>query len=370
MGRALVTGFPSFFARKLVSELLEDESTSVVALVPERDREGAEEAAQLSGDRSRIEILSGEVGAIDFGLSGARYLALADELTVAHYVPSAELAASRGTDKKPEEVRRGYIAMAREALAFAAAASDGLALSVLHSSVDVAGTYRGLFSEGDLAKGQRFTSAGAEGRAIAEAMFRRKMPDLPLCVVRPTVVIGDSRTGEFDELDGLYLLILLVVTSPPDFTLPLPGRGDQLLNLVPVDYVVRAARRIGELPEARGRTFHLGDPSPCSALRVFELVSQVVGRRGPRGFIPANLTRALLRAPGIERIARSPRAFLEALVREGSYGFANTEATLGESLRCPPFESYVETLVRRVEDSVKAKNAPRESLGDVEDTLL
>lgn len=369
MGRALVTGFPSFFARKLVSELLEDEGTSVVALVPEREREAAEEAAHLSRDHGRIEIVTGEAGAIDFGLSGARYLALANELTVAHYVPSAELATPRGSDKKPEEVRRGYVALAREALAFAAVA-EKLGVSVLHSSVDVAGTYRGLFSEGDLAKGQRFTSAGAEGRAIAETMFRRKMPDLPLCVVRPTVVIGDSRTGEFDELDGLYLLILLVVTSPPDFTLPLPGRGDQLLNLVPVDYVVRAARRIGELPEARGRTFHLGDPSPCSALRVFELVSQVVGRRGPRGFIPANLTRALLRAPGIERIARSPRAFLEALVREGSYGFANTEATLGESLRCPPFESYVETLVRRVEDSVKAKNAPRESLGDVEDTLL
>ncbi len=369
MGRALVTGFPSFVARKLVSELLEDEASSVVALVPERDREAAEEAAQLSRDGSRIEIVGGEVGAIDFGLSGAQYLALAKELTVAHYVPDAQLLASRGTDKKPEELRRGYIAMAREALAFASA-SESLHVSVLHSSVDVAGTYRGLFSEGDLAKGQRFSGAGAEGRAIAEAMFRRRMPDLPLCVVRPTVVIGDSRTGDFDELDGLYLLILLVVTSPPDFTLPLPGRGDQLLNLVPIDYVVRAARRIGELPDARGRTFHLGDPAPCSALRVFELVSQIVGRRGPRGFIPANLTRALLRAPGIERIARSPRAFLEALVREGTYGFANTEQALGDALRCPPFESYVETLVRRVEDSVKAKNAPRESLGDVEDTLL
>lgn len=369
MGRALVTGFPSFFARKLVDELLEDEATTVVVLVPEREHPAAEEAANLSRDRTRVELVSGEAGAIDFGLAGAHYLALAKELTVAHYVPTAELAAARGTEKKPEHVRRGYVAMAREALAFASVA-ENLGVSVLHSSVDVAGNHRGLFSEGDLAKGQRFTSAGAEGRAIAESMFRRKMPDLPLCVVRPTVVIGDSRTGEFDELDGLYLLILLVVTSPPDFTLPLPGRGDQLLNLVPVDYVVRAARRLGELREARGRTFHLGDPSPCSALRVFELVSQVVGRRGPRGFIPANLTRALLRAPGIERIARSPRAFLEALVREGSYGFANTEALLGDSLRCPPFESYVETLVRRVEDSVKAKNAPRESLGDVEDTLL
>jgi nucleoside-diphosphate-sugar epimerase len=284
---------------------------------------------------------------------------------VAHYVPDSALL----DREKPDLVRRGYIALAREALAFAAVA-EKLDVSILHSSVDVAGSYRGVFSEGDLAKGQRFRSAGAEGRGIAEAMFRRRMPDLPLCVVRPTVVVGDSRTGEFDELDGLYLLILLVVTSPPDFTLPLPGRGDQLLNLVPIDYVARAARLLGGAPEARGRTFHLGDPSPCSARRVFELVSQVVGRRGPRGFIPANLTRALLRAPGIERIARSPRAFLEALVREGTYGFANTEAVLGEAVRCPPFESYVETLVHRVEESVKAKQAPPESLGDVEDTLL
>ena len=52
---------------------------------------------------------------------------------------------------------------------------------------------------------------------------------------------------------------------------------------------------------------------------VFELVARAGGRRGPRGSIPANLAKALLRAPGLERIAKSPRAFLETLTTPVTY---------------------------------------------------
>ena len=102
--------------------------------------------------------------------------------------------------------------------------------------------------------------------------------------------------------------MLLVVTSPPDLALPLPGRGDEPLNLVPIDWVARASVALGRDPRARGRTFHLVDPHPLTTRRVFELVARAGGRRGPRGSIPANLAKALLRAPGLDRIAKSPRA--------------------------------------------------------------
>ena len=47
---------------------------------------------------------------------------------------------------------------------------------------------------------------------------------------------------DIDRLDGLYLLVLLIIAAPAEIAIPLPGRGDAPLNVVPVDFVVRAAR--------------------------------------------------------------------------------------------------------------------------------
>jgi hypothetical protein len=91
---------------------------------------------------------------------------------------------------------------------------------------------------------------------------------------------------------------------------------------------------------------------------VFELVASAGGRRTPRGFIPANLTKALLRTPGIDRLAKSPRAFLDALATPVSYSFASTSELLADTdVRCPPFESYVEGLVEYVQHRLREKRA-------------
>ena len=82
------------------------------------------------------------------------------------------------------------------------------------------------------------------------------MPKLPICVMRPTIVVGDSQTGEVDRFDGPYFLILLIVTSPSEIPIALPGRPEASMHLVPVDYYVRAACALGRDPRSPGRTFH------------------------------------------------------------------------------------------------------------------
>ena len=179
--------------------------------------------------------------------------------------------------------------------------------------------------------------------------------------MRPATIVGDSRSGEVDRFDGPYLLILLVVTSPPDLALPLPGPGEEALNLVPIDWVARASVALGRDERARGRTFHLVDPQPFTTRKVFELVARAGGRRGPRGSIPANLAKALLRAPGLERIAKSPRALLETLTTPVTYEAHNSDellASLGVP-SCPPLESYVEKLVEYVKEHVRRRRATK-----------
>src|SRR5262249_33839506 len=154
---------------------------------------------------------------------------------------------------------------------------------VHHSSARVSGDRTGLVLESELDRGQSFqndveeTIAHGERVAHVARAAQERSRQLPIAIVRPTTIVGDSQTGEVDRFDGPYFLILLIVTSPPDFPLPLPGRGDSPLHLVPVDYYVRAALAIGRDPRAPGRTFHVGDPSPPSLRRAFELVAAAGG---------------------------------------------------------------------------------------------
>src|SRR5206468_3845991 len=143
----------------------------------------------------------------------------------------------------------------REALELARAATH-LRAFVHHSTVYVSGDRRGLVLEGDVDRGQKPRNVVEATKLRAEKIVRRAAKDVPTIVLRPGTVVGDSVTGEVDRLDGPYLLVLVLLTSPADLAVPLPTHGDALLHLVPVDYVARAAVTIGRDPRAIGQTFH------------------------------------------------------------------------------------------------------------------
>jgi nucleoside-diphosphate-sugar epimerase len=174
--------------------------------------------------------------------------------------------------------------------------------------------------------------------------------------------------GETERLEGIYLLILLLIATPPDLTIPLPGNtGEAPLQIVPIDYVVRAAHAIGRHPTAPGRTFHIVDPRPPASRRVIELVTKASRRRAARGYVPSDLARMLLRTPGIDRFVRSPRAFLEQLMLPVHYDTRNTDAILaGTGVECPPFEAYVEELIAAVEEHVRSRRERRARRAEAE----
>jgi thioester reductase-like protein len=364
----LVTGFPSFAARKMVEELVSSPRRTLVHAIVRAKSQGEAEAALDAlplEQRQRVDLIEGDAAAIDLGLSGAELKSLTPGIDRIHHMAQVSyLGADRAL---AQQVNVGG---AREILEVAELC-PALRCLVYHSTAQVSGDRVGLILESELDKEQSFRNPVEETMARGERIVRAAMKRLPIAVVRPTIIVGDSRTGEVDRFDGPYFLILLIVTSPPDFPLPLPGRGDSPLHLVPVDYVVRAAHAIGLDPRAPGRTFHIGDPAALTARRVFELVASAGGRRGPRGFIPANLTKALLRTPGLERLAKSPRAFLDALATPVTYSFANTTELLSDgpaNIRCPPFESYVESLVEYVQHRLREKRE-RDRESAVEDPL-
>lgn len=352
-----LTGLPSFAARKTCEALLADPARIVVhAVVREQDRDafGAFLDELPLDARQRVRAVAGDPTSIDLGLSGAEWRSFTARIQRIHHVAGVtQLGMSR------DEAQKEHVASAREVLELARHCSS-LRCLVHHSSASVSGSRTGLVLEEELAKGQSFRNVIEEAQAHAESLIRKAQSKVPTVILRPTLVVGDSQTGELDPHDGPYFLMLLIVTSPPDMALPLVGRGDFPLHLVPADFVAKAAAALGADPRAVGRTFHLRDPSPPTARRFFELVAEAGGRRAPRGHIPANITRALLRAPGLDRIAQSPRAFLDALLTPVDYSAAAASELLADTtVRCPPFETYVEKLVAFVQQRLREKRERR-----------
>ncbi|MBN1611722.1 MAG: SDR family oxidoreductase [Polyangiaceae bacterium] len=344
----LLTGFPGQVARGLLERILSSEAEArVVVLTP---ASCSQRAGKLLGEleaarRQRVTVLEGDAWAIDFGLSALEYRTLLERITRVHHVATET---SPTADEASAE--RINIGGARELIQFGRD-STVLRRIVLHSTAMVSGTRTGLVREDELEAGQRFRCAAEQTLARAERMLHQHAQELPFTVLRPTHIVGDSRTGAIERLGGIYSLVSLLLSYPPEWPVPLSlaRRGEVLLHVVPVDFVVEAAHALGRLDCAVGRTFHVADPTPPSAREAFDLLANHTGRRWARRLVPAEVARGALDLPGVRRLTGSPRAVLDLVVHAVRYDTANTERALARTgIHCPPFQSYCTLMVAQV----------------------
>lgn len=348
---ALITGFPGFIARRLVRKLLfADDALRITVLVEPSQQKNAlvakealENATIDLGLGDRLETVVGDVTAIDVGLSGAEFRALTQSVTEIYH-----LAAAHTMDAQRRHAERVNVHGTSNMLAFARA-TPNLERFVHFSSAYVSGGRTGVIMEDELQCGQSFRNAYEATKHDAEALVRAATEDLPVCIIRPAGVVGDSRTGEIDRFDSVYHLAILLVASPASVPVPLTGEGRAPLNLVPVDYLVDAVHAIVAQDDALGRTFHVVDPNPLSTRRVYEAVAERSGKKLPRYTVPPNLTKALLRIPRLERLAPVSHQAVDYMNHMAFYNSRNTSAALaGTGIRCPHFEDYVDNLVQYV----------------------
>ncbi|MGA8352582.1 MAG: SDR family oxidoreductase [Solirubrobacteraceae bacterium] len=143
------------------------------------------------------------------------------------------------------------------------------------SSIAVAGTKKGLFTEDAFDEGQRLPSPYHKTKFESERIVREQ-PYVPWRVYRPAVVVGDSRTGEMDKVDGPYYFFKSIQTMRhliPEW-LPLIGLDLGRTNIVPVDWVAAAIDHIAHKRGLDGRAFHLTDPHSMRIDRVFNLLAE------------------------------------------------------------------------------------------------
>ena len=349
----LVTGYPGFLARWLLRKWLQtDDNVEVYLLVEHAARDQAEQAldrlSRLSSSpdfRQRVHLLPGDVTSIDLGLAGPDIRNLTAKVDELYH-----LAAAHSVSGERRHAEAVNIHGTANVLALARAMSR-LSRLVHFSSAYVSGRRTGIIMEDELEQAQTFRNAYEETKYQAEVLMRRASDKLPITIIRPAGVVGDSQTGEIDRFDSVYHIGMLLVGSPIAIPIPQAGEGSAPLNLVPVDYVVDAVHAIVSDPNSIGKTFHVVDPNPLPVRRVYEIIAVRAGKKLPKYSVPVNVTKALLRIPGLERFAAVSHEAIDYLNNMAFYNCRNTLAALdGTGLRCPHFEEYVDVLMRYVRD--------------------
>ena len=355
----LLTGLPvSFLAQKLLPQLLHKHPEALVkCLVAETTTEKAQHLIRRLpvADQARVELVRGDATAMDFGLSGKRFLALANEIDVIHHC----LCANYGGVGRDNE-RRTFVASTGEVLELALASQSRLQRLVHWGSATLSQPHNGRTTETEWKRPSSFRSRADDMRFRAEQLIRDAMNRVPVTILRPAIIVGDSNSGEIDPLEGPYALFQLMLNPQLDMRIPVPGHGEQSCNFVPIDFVIEAGLTIANDARSAGRTFHLTDEHPLSMRRVFDLVAGTVERPATVPRLPRNLAALILHAPGMDRVAAVPKSFLELLAVDVLYDARNARELLaGTGINCPNLTSYLKTILARVQRDQEVRSKPR-----------
>jgi nucleoside-diphosphate-sugar epimerase len=339
-----ITGYPGFLGKRLVRRLAADALSKDRFVLLVQPKNAAAARADLAAIGLSGEVYEGDVEQMHLGLSGPEWKALAAELTDVWH-----LAARTFLGAPPGELRRVNVEGTRNVIELARAARRISRLNHF-STAYVSGDRVGVILEDELAMGQRFHNRYEETKLQAELLVRRAQSEIPATIYRPSIVVGDSRTGEIDRFEGPYALAILLVASPLAVPLPLPGDAVAPLNVVPVDFVIDAVAAIARNPAGAGKTVHVVDPAPLSARRVYEMIAARAGKKLPPVSVPARAFQALLQLPLLERLSRVHRPAIEYVNHLAIYNCRNLLELLdGTGIRCPPIGNYLDRLIEFVQ---------------------
>jgi thioester reductase-like protein len=335
-----VTGYPGFIGKRLVKQIAENDPGGRIYLLvqPKFLEQASGYVHQLKG--APIELLMGDIVDMHLGLAGDEYRRLCESVTDIFH-----LAAISYMGMPKEIAQRVNVSGTRNVLELG---RDTLHLERFNhfSTTYVSGDRVGVIAEDELDVGQSFRNPYEETKFEAEKIVQRAAASMPVTIYRPSTVVGDSKTGEIDRFEGPYYLGMVLVMSPLLVPLPLPGNGVAPLNVVPVDFVVNAVWSLSRNEAAKGKTVHLVDPNPMSARRVYELIAARANKRLPRFNLSARAADALLRLPGLEKLARPQRAAINYVNHLALYNCHTALELLdGTGVRCPPLSSYLDRLV-------------------------
>ena len=304
----LLTGATGFVGMELLARYLERTERQVYAIVRGADDREARARLQrtlvcLFGEEhpyaDRVVALRGDLTRGGPGLAG-RPDRLAERVSeIVHG------AASVSFEQDLRTARAINVQGTRRMLDFAERCRrrGGLRRFCYVSTAFVAGDHTGCFSEDDLDVGQGFRNAYEQSKFEAECLVAGAHEELPVTVLRPSIIVGERDSGWTASFNVLYWPLRAFARGAYS---ALPARREAIVDVVPVDYVADAIFALSGAPEAENATYHLTAGRHQNSFgELAELASSFFGRPAPRLINPSLYRRAL--HPLLVRAARDDR---------------------------------------------------------------
>jgi NAD(P)-dependent dehydrogenase (short-subunit alcohol dehydrogenase family) len=350
-----VTGATGFIGRFLVADLLK-RGEPIYVLVRKSSQEKLDElrADYWSATDKQIIGVVGDLAKPNLGVSAADLRKLKGKIGhLFHLAAIYDLAAG------PEEQNAANVEGTRHAVDFAAGVNAGCFHHV--SSIAAAGLYDGVFREDMFEEAEDLDHPYFRTKHEAEGVVRKHCK-VPFRIYRPGFVVGDSKTGYIDKIDGPYYffkaLQKLRDALPP--WMPTIGIEGGRINIVPVDFVADALDYLGHKKGLDGKCFHLTDPHPHRIGEVLNIFAkaghapQMTMRINARmfGFIPAPILYGLGSLAPVKRMIRA--VLTDLGIPRDVFQFVNwptrydnrqaAKALKGSGIAVPHLETYAAKL--------------------------
>ncbi len=304
---AFVTGGTGFIGRRLVRRLLERDHETVNLLVYQPTPDLIDGLRTFWGKGAeRVKFIEGDISRPDLGVAAKDAAKLKGK--VDHFF---HLAAVYDLKADPAVVVAANVAGVANALAFAKSVKAGCFHHV--SSIAAAGLYDGVFREDMFEEARGLDHPYYASKHKGEGLVRAET-EIAWRIYRPGIVVGDSRTGEIDKIDGPYYFFKLIqkLRDAVPSWVPMIGIEGGRINVVPVDFVVAAMDHLAHLDGLDGRAFHLTDPNP---MRVGDMLSTLAKaahappftmrvNAGLFGFAPPALMRGMMALTPFRRMRK------------------------------------------------------------------
>lgn len=222
------------------------------------------------------------------------------------------------------------------------------------STCYIAGKREGEIFENELEHDAGFRNYYEETKYLAEIEVENLKSEIPTAIFRPSVVVGDSKTGETSKYDGIYYLILYLRKFPALFRFVNVGNKEVQLNLVPVDFVVEGLAALAGDDLSIGKTIALADPNPLNTKELFDEISKVFTNKISLITPPADLLEKFMRTPFSSMISGLPQSAVSYFHVKQLYDTKIGEELLKpHNISCPNFRDYIANLIKFVEENPK-----------------
>jgi NAD(P)-dependent dehydrogenase (short-subunit alcohol dehydrogenase family) len=347
-----VTGATGFIGRFLVSNLLKRKGTIHVLVRKGSEKKFNAIADSMAWDKKRVIPVTGDLSKPKLGLTAAQLKTLTTK-KVLHFFHLAAIY-DLSADGASQQVAN--IDGTKHAIECATAMKAGCFHHT--SSIAAAGLYPGVFRE-DMFKEAEDLDNDPYFRTKHESEgLVRKTCKIPYRIYRPGFVVGHSKTGEMDKIDGPYYLFTLIkkIRQTLPQWVPTLGIEGGRMNLVPVDYVADAMDHIAHKPGLDKGCFHLVDPSPsrigeimnvfCRAAHAPEMTMRLDARM--LAVVPAAVRGAVMNLPPVKRFGNMllkdlgiPMQVVKNITYPTRFDSRESERALkGSKILVPDLETY------------------------------